>query len=54
MTELSEIYLALSKRLKHYKELGYSDRKIEVELRLDIENVIDLLAKENKIKLNKH
>lgn len=54
MTELQDIYISIAKRLKYYKSLGYSDKKIEIELRLDIENVIDLLAKENNIKLSKH
>lgn len=54
MTELRNIYFSIAERLKYYKSLGYSNQKIEIELRLDIENVIDLLAKENNIKLSKH
>lgn len=54
MTELKEIYIALEKRLKYYKSKNYSDKKIEFELRLDIENVIDLLSEENNIKLDKN
>lgn len=54
MTNLKDIYIALQKRIKHYKSLGYSSKKLEIELRLDIENVIDLLAKEENIKLDKN
>lgn len=54
MTELREIYLALQKRIKHYKKLKYPSRKLEIELRLDLENVIDLLAEEENIKLHKN
>jgi hypothetical protein len=53
MTDLKDIYIALQKRIKYYKKLGYPSKKLEIELRLDIENVIDLLAKEENIKLNK-
>ena len=54
MTKLAKIYLALKDRIKYYKSKNYSDKKIEFELRLDIENVIDLLAKENNITLDKN
>lgn len=53
MESLKEIYLALQKRIRHYKKLKYPSKKLEVELRLDIENVIDLLAEEENIKLDK-
>ena len=53
MESLKEIYLALQKRIRYYKKLKYPSKKLEVELRLDIENVIDLLAKEENIKLDK-
>ena len=54
MTELRDIYVALQKRIKHYKSLRFPSRRLELELRLDIENVIDLLAKEENIKLDKN
>ena len=54
MIELKDIYIALRKRIRQYKKLGYSSKKLEIELRLDIENVIDLLDKEENIKLNKN
>tara|TARA_A100001201_G_scaffold128113_1_gene113045 strand:+ start:640 stop:813 length:174 start_codon:yes stop_codon:yes gene_type:complete len=54
MTELKDIYIALRKRIRHYKRLRYPSKKLEIELRLDIENVIDLLAQEENIKLDKN
>ena len=54
MIELKDIYVALRKRIKYYKEKKYSSKRLEVELRLDIENCIDLLAKEENIKLIKN
>ena len=54
MTNLKNIYFALQERIAYYKSKNYTSAKIEKELRLDIENVIDLLAEENKLKLSKH
>ena len=54
MEELKEIYEALRERIKELKHLGFEEDQIEIELRLDIENVLDLLAKEESIILDKN
>jgi hypothetical protein len=54
MEELVEIYKALNERIKEMKQIGFEEDQIEIELRLDIENVLDLLAKEHGIILEKN
>ena len=53
MTELLQIYLSIKNRIKEYRKKELTDREIEIELRLDIENVIDLLSKEMGLTLEK-
>jgi hypothetical protein len=53
MEKLQYIYLALKKRIKEYKSKNYTDKEIEIELRLDIENCINLIAEELSITLEK-
>lgn len=54
MEELKEIYKALKERIKELKRLGFEEDQIEIEIRLDIENCLDLLAKEENIILEKN
>jgi len=53
MEELKEIYEALNERIKELKRIGFDEDQIEIELRLDIENCLDLLSKEHGIPLDK-
>lgn len=52
MEHLSEIYLALKKRILELQKQNECD--LETELRLDVENCIDLLAEELDIILHKN
>lgn len=54
MQELKYLYLSIKERISQYKNRGYSDKEIEIELRLDLENCIDLLASELNIVLEKN
>ncbi len=53
MTELSEIYLALKNRISTLEKTT-DEKDLEMELRLDIETVLDLLSKELGILLFKN
>ena len=54
MTELASVYLSIKDRIKKYKTKGLTDKQTEIELRLDIENVIDLIFKEMGLTLEKN
>ena len=54
MDELKELYSAIKERILEMQDAGYPNNEIEIELRLDIENCIDLLFEELSIKLDKN
>ena len=54
MEELEYIYMSLKERILEYESRGYESREIETEIRLDIENCLDLIASELNIELEKN
>ena len=53
MEELQYIYISIKERILEYESRGYSNQEIETEIRLDIENCLDLIASELSIELEK-